>query len=40
MEMLVEGGIVPQKRLALLMQEGNEILSIVVASLKTARQGR
>ena len=40
MEVLVESGIVPHKRLALLMQEGHEILSIVVASLKTARRSR
>lgn len=37
MEMLVDAGIVPLRKLALLMQEGHEILSIVVSSLKTTR---
>ncbi|HEX5218824.1 MAG TPA: four helix bundle protein [Verrucomicrobiae bacterium] len=38
MELLVESGITTQQRLAALMKEGDEIVSIVVASLKTTRQ--
>ena len=37
MELLVESGLVPARRLAPLMQEGNEILAMVVASIKTTR---
>ncbi len=37
MELLVESGLMPQRRLAPLSQEGTEILAIVVASLKTLR---
>ncbi len=37
MELLVEHNFVKASRLSKLMQEGNEILSIVVASAKTAR---
>ena len=37
MELLVDGGIVPQKRLQDLMSEVEEILSMVVASLRTLR---
>ena len=37
MEMLVESGVMPGTRLGELMQEGDEILSIVVASLKSSR---
>jgi four helix bundle protein len=37
MELLVDNEIVPEPRLRSLMAEGNEILSIVVASAKTAR---
>lgn len=38
MELLVEAGIVDQKRLADLMTEGNEILSMVVSSITTSRK--
>ena len=37
MEMLIEGELVKEARLKDLVTEGNEILSIVVASAKTAR---
>jgi len=37
MELLVESGITPQQRLGDLMKEGDEIVSIVVAALKTTR---
>ena len=37
MEILTEAGLVEASRLKSLMQEGNEILSIVVASAKTTR---
>jgi four helix bundle protein len=37
MELLVENNLVKARRLASLMQEGNEILAIVVASAKTTR---
>ena len=38
MELLIESGILTQKKLGELMKEGGEILSIVVAALKTTRQ--
>ena len=37
MELLVENGLVKESRLRSLLQEGDEILSIVVASAKTTR---
>jgi four helix bundle protein len=37
MELLVEAGITPQQKLGDLMKEGDEIVSIVVAALKTTR---
>lgn len=37
MELLVENQLIPESRLKNLMSEGNENLSIVVASTKTAR---
>jgi four helix bundle protein len=37
MELLVESSVLPQRRLAALMREGDEIVSIVVASIKTMR---
>jgi|EP01031_Cornospumella_fuschlensis_P008697 four helix bundle protein len=40
MELLIESGRMPSKRLASLMQEGGEILAITVASIKTARRGK
>jgi len=39
MELLVEAEIVKPAKLGPLMTEGNEILAIVVASLKTTREG-
>jgi four helix bundle protein len=40
MELLVENGFVKARRLTSLMQEGDEILAIVVASAKTTRGAR
>lgn len=40
MEMLIDSGMVPARRLQALMAEGNEILAITVASIRTARTGR
>ncbi|MBI3913815.1 MAG: four helix bundle protein [Chloroflexi bacterium] len=37
MELLVDDGIVKPEKLASLMQEGNEILAIVVASIKSTK---
>ena len=37
MELLVESGITTQQKLSALMKEGDEIVSIVVAALKTTR---
>ena len=38
MELLVETGLIGEKRVAELRSEANEILSMVVASIKTARR--
>ena len=38
MELLIEAELIPEERLAALMQEGNEILSMTVASIKTLRK--
>jgi four helix bundle protein len=40
MEVLILAGIVSQKRLASLMQEGNEILAMTVSSINTSRGRR
>ena len=40
MEMLIESGSVKRRLLENLMKEGDEILSIVVASIKTARRNK
>ncbi|KPL11660.1 four helix bundle protein [candidate division BRC1 bacterium SM23_51] len=40
MELLVEAGIVKAQKLESLMKETDEILSITVASIKTARKGK
>jgi len=40
MELLVESGIVEEKRLADLMKETDEIIAIVVSSIKTSRGGK
>jgi hypothetical protein len=37
MELLTEAGIIPQESLALLIQEANEIVSILTASAGTAQ---
>ena len=39
-EVLVEAGLVDSERVAELMKEGGEILSMVVASIRTARSNR
>ena len=38
MELLIEAGIMEQARLTELVNEGDEILSIIVSSIKTARK--
>ncbi len=38
MELLAESGALPPRRLAALMREGDEIVSIVVAALRTCRR--
>lgn len=40
MEMLIESRLVKAERLAGLRDEGNQILSIVVASIRTARRSK
>jgi four helix bundle protein len=37
MEILIEAGIVPAEKLSPLMQEGDELIAILTASVKTAR---
>ena len=39
-ELLVEGGVVPARRLNALMKEGQELLAIFAASINTARGSR
>ena len=38
MELLIEARLMPEKKLASLMQEGNELIAMVVASIKTLRR--
>ncbi len=40
MEMLADAGLVDIARMAKLMKEGDEILSMMVASIRTARSSR
>lgn len=40
MEMLIESGLVKRQLLADLLDEANQLLSIVVASIRTARRNR
>jgi four helix bundle protein len=40
MELLIEAQRIKAERMAALMREGNEILAVTVASIKTARRGR
>ena len=40
MEFLTESGTVPLRKLSSLIQEGNEILSIIISSIRTARGRR
>ena len=40
LELLVEGEIIPESKLRNLMNETNEIIAMVVASIKTIRQGQ
>lgn len=40
MELLAEAGIIPLQKLKPLMKEAEEILSITVASIKTARKSK
>ncbi len=37
MELLIEGGIMPEEQLAALLKEADEIVAILTASVKTAR---
>jgi four helix bundle protein len=39
MELIVESGIIPRERLGDLIQEANEILAMVVASIRASRAG-
>jgi len=39
-EILVELGLLPEKRTSALQQEANEILAVTVSSIKTARKGQ
>jgi len=38
MELLIESGLMTEKRLQSLMEEANELLSIVISSIKTAKR--
>jgi hypothetical protein len=38
MELLIEAELMSDKKLASLMSEGNEILAMIVASIKTLRR--
>ena len=38
MEVLIDAGLVPERQLDALMQEGDEILAMTVASIKTLRK--
>ncbi len=40
MELLVESGMVKEQLLTPLMKEANEIVAMVVASIKTARKSK
>jgi four helix bundle protein len=40
LEVLVESGIMSKRRVGVLLQECDEILAIVVASIRTAKQNR
>jgi hypothetical protein len=40
LELLVDGEIMPERRLASLMQEGNELVAMFGASLRTAKLNR
>jgi four helix bundle protein len=39
MELMVEAGVMPENKLGQLMKEGDELLAITVASIKTSRAG-
>jgi hypothetical protein len=40
MELLIESELVPRELLSALLQEANEILAMVVASIQTARRNK
>lgn len=40
MEVLIEAGMIPEDRLHALMKEGDEIVAMTVASIKTLRRGK
>jgi len=37
MELLIEAGMVPKEKLSVALEEANEIIAILTASVKTAR---
>ena len=40
LELLVDSGLIPKKKLSALMKEADELVAITVASIKTARKRR
>ncbi|MFH1969708.1 MAG: four helix bundle protein [Verrucomicrobiota bacterium] len=38
LELIVDGGLMPQSKIELLLQEANELTAIMVASIKTTRR--
>ena len=40
LELLVESKVIPQNRIEDLMEEANEIVAIIIASIKTARKNK
>jgi four helix bundle protein len=40
MEIIIEGGMLPEEKVSALLQEGNELTAIMTASRKTAEENR
>jgi hypothetical protein len=40
MELIVEAGLLAEQRLNILIQEANEILSVVIASINTSKRNK
>lgn len=38
-ELLIDGGLLPEERLSDLMSEGNQLVAIMVSSIRIARKG-